>query len=196
MRSNLSETIADRPKGRAVWRDGNSGGALIPRFHGGCEIFFEPFSAVKRLNHRLIQMNFMTNKILTLALASTFSLAALSVTGADKVDISKLPPALEKKGVTYDKDIKPLFEKNCFKCHGEEKQKGKLRLDSLAATLKGGEEGEILKKGDSAASPIVIAVARLDEDLEMPPAKKDGSPVALSKEEVGLIRAWIDQGAR
>ena len=114
----------------------------------------------------------MRNQIIAVALATTFSLAITSAIAADKVDITKLPPASDKKEVTYEKDIKPIFEKNCFKCHGEEKQKGKLRLDSLAATLKGGEEGEILKKGDSANSSIVHAVARLDEDTQMPPAKK------------------------
>jgi len=138
----------------------------------------------------------MTNQFLTLAIASTFSLAIVTASAADKVDTSKIPPASDKKGVTYAKDIKPILEKNCFKCHGEEKQKGDLRLDSLEATLKPGEYGAIVKKGDSANSKIVHAIARLDEDEGMPPAKKDGSPVALSKEDIGLIRAWIDQGAK
>ena len=56
----------------------------------------------------------------------------LSVIGAD-IDISKLPAPSAKKDLTYAKDIKPLFEKSCFKCHGSEKQKGKLRLDSIEA---------------------------------------------------------------
>ncbi len=47
-----------------------------------------------------------------------------------KVDTSKLPPASTKQGVTYAADMKPIFEKSCIKCHGSEKQKGKLRLDS------------------------------------------------------------------
>ena len=86
-----------------------------------------------------------------------------------------------------------FIEKSCFKCHGAEKQKGKLRLDSLEAALKGGEDGKILTAGKSADSPIVQSVARLDDDSAMPPADK-GKP--LTKEEVGLIRAWIDQGAK
>lgn len=138
----------------------------------------------------------MSNKILTFALASGVSLALFTATAADKVDTSKLPPASEKKDVTYDKDIKPIFEKTCFKCHGEEKQKGKLRVDSAAAILKGGEDGEVIIKGKSAESPLVHAIARLDEDEAMPPAKKDGTVNALSKEDVGLVRAWIDQGAK
>ena len=140
----------------------------------------------------------MTNKFFTLALVSSFSLAVLSATAADKVDTSKLPPASDKKGVTYAKDIKPIFENACFKCHGEEKQKSKLRLDSLAATLKGGENGPNVIPGKSADSQLVHSVARImpEDDENMPPKKKDGTISALSKEQVGLIRAWIDQGAK
>lgn len=136
----------------------------------------------------------MTNKLSTLALAAGFSLAVFTSVAA--VDTSKIPPASDKKGVTFEKDIKPIFDKQCTKCHGEEKQKGKLRLDSLAAALKGGEDGEVIIKGKSAESPLVQAIARLDEDEAMPPAKKDGSVDAVSKENIGLIRAWIDQGAK
>jgi mono/diheme cytochrome c family protein len=132
------------------------------------------------------------NQIMAMKSSVLFLSMVAGALAAD-VDISKLPPASDKKGVTYDKDIKAIFEKSCFKCHGPEKQKGKLRLDSLAAALKGGEDGKILEPGNSAKSTIVHAVARLVEDDAMPPADK-GEP--LSKEQVGLIRAWIDQGAK
>ena len=134
----------------------------------------------------------MRTKTLTIALAS-IGLITLSAV-ADKVDPSKLPPASDKKDLTYEKDIKPIFEKSCFKCHGPEKQKSKLRLDSAEAALKGGENGPDIIKGKSAESPLVHSVARvLDEDENMPPEGK-GEP--LSKEQVGLIRGWIDQGAK
>ena len=129
----------------------------------------------------------------TLPLFALLAASALAVHAAAKVDTSKLPPASTKTGVTYAADIKPIFEKSCFKCHGAEKQKGKLRLDSLEATLKGGDNGKILEPGKSAESTLVHSVARLDEDDAMPPADK-GEP--LTKEQVGLIRAWIDQGAK
>ena len=144
----------------------------------------------------------MKYKLLTFAIASSLSVVILARAeekkDAPKVDISKLPPASDKKNVTYEKDIKPIFEKACFKCHGEEKQKSKLRVDSLAATLKGGENGPNVIPGKSAESHLVHAVARIlpEEDEHMPPKKKDGTIAALSKEEVGLIRAWIDQGAK
>jgi cytochrome c5 len=129
------------------------------------------------------------NRLLAIAAAAA---TALPLVAAD-IDASKLPPASDKKGVTFAKDIQPLFERSCYKCHGAEKQKGKLRLDSLEATLKGGENGASIEKGNSAKSALVASVARLVEDEAMPP---EGKGQAFSKEEVGLLRAWIDQGAK
>ena len=118
--------------------------------------------------------------------------AAASLSAAD-VDVSKLPAASTKTGLSFDKDIKPIFDKSCIKCHGAEKQKGKLRLDTLEATLKGGENGESVVKGNSAKSPLVHTIARLDPDAAIPP---DGKGDPLSKEQIGIVRAWIDQGAK
>lgn len=127
-----------------------------------------------------------------LTFASIGLVVALSALAAD-IDVSKLPPPSTKTGLTFEKDIKPLFEKSCVKCHGAEKQKGKLRLDTLEATLKGGENGESVVKGNSAKSSLVHTIARLDEDSAMPP---DGKGEPLTKEQVGIVRAWIDQGAK
>lgn len=131
-----------------------------------------------------------------LVLVVTFAAAALAAK-PDQPDVTKLPPALIKAGVTYEKDIKPLFSENCFKCHGAEKHKGKLRLDSLDAAMKSGENAPNIIAGTSAKSPLVWAIARIgDEDDAMPPTPKTGKAKELTKEQVGLIRAWIDQGAK
>jgi mono/diheme cytochrome c family protein len=120
-------------------------------------------------------------------------LTAASLRAAD-VDVTKLPPASSKTGITFSTDIKPIFEKSCFKCHGPEKQKGKLRVDSLEAVLKGGENGPSVVAKDLAKSPLIASVAQIgDKDDFMPPEGK-GDP--LTKEQVGLIRAWIEQGAK
>lgn len=108
-------------------------------------------------------------------------------------DLTKLPPAAAKKGVTYAKDIRPIFEKSCFGCHGPEKQKGDLRVDSLEAVLKGGEHGKVVVPGKVDKSPLLWSVARLDEDTAMPP---EGKADPLTKEQVALVRAWIEQGAK
>ena len=114
-----------------------------------------------------------------------------------EVDVSKIPPASDKKGVTYATDIKPILDKSCIKCHGPEKQKGKLRLDTLDAVLKGGEDGKVVEPGKSAESILVHNVAHVgDEDLFMPPPDNKDKIPPLTKEQIGLIRAWIDQGAK
>jgi hypothetical protein len=115
------------------------------------------------------------------------------------IDVSKLPPVSSKTGVTYDTDIKPIFEKSCFPCHNAKnpKPKGGLRLDSLAAVLKGGEDGPAIVVGNSAKSALVANVAHLgDEDDYMPPPKNRAHLGPLTSEQIGLIRAWIDQGAK
>src|SRR5436309_14380694 len=117
----------------------------------------------------------MITKALTLGLISGF--VAVGYAADKPVDISKLPPASDKKGVTYAKDIKPIFDKSCIKCHGSEKQKAKLRLDTLSVALKGSENGKILETGESAKSKIVHNVARIgDEDVWLPPVDK-GDPL-------------------
>ena len=135
--------------------------------------------------------------------AAAFCLFAVSLMGAEKDkkkaewDAAKLPPASDKKGLTFEKDIKPLLEKSCVKCHSGEKPKSKYRMDSLASVIKGGESGDAaIIPGNSAKSPMVAYVSELVEDMEMPPSDKRDKYPALTKEQIGLIRAWIDQGAK
>lgn len=117
----------------------------------------------------------------------------LTAVQAGDVDVTKLPPPATKKNITFAKDIKPLFERSCFKCHGEEKQKGELRVDSVEAIKKGSEYGEVIVVGDGAKSGLLHVMAGLVEDTMMPP---EGKADPLTKEELGLVRAWIDQGAK
>ncbi|HTI97780.1 MAG TPA: c-type cytochrome domain-containing protein [Dongiaceae bacterium] len=124
-----------------------------------------------------------------LVLASPLGL--LVCQGADAVDVSRLPPAANRS-VVFDADIKPILAENCLRCHGPEKPKSHFRLTDRAAALAGGEEGVDLLPGNSAASPLIHYVARLVPDMEMPPPNH-GTP--LTAEQIGLLRAWIDQGA-
>jgi len=164
---------------------------------------------------------------------------------ANEVDLSKLPPASDKKEVTYAKDIQPLLQASCFRCHGSERPKAGLRLDSLEGVLKGSKDGKVILPGNSKESQLVLAVSQIDEDSAMPPKFKPGRghgggggpggpggpppggqapnngagaggpppggpggppgggmrgfgppPKPLTAEQVGLVRAWIDQGAK
>ncbi len=133
-------------------------------------------------------------KIRAAALAVTFTaIQSLAIAG----DLAQLPPAATQAGITYAKDIKPIFEQSCVRCHGAEKQKGDLRFDSLDAALKGGEDGPVVVPGDSAKSQLVISVARIDPESAMPPSRDGSVPKgALTADQVSLIRGWIDQGAK
>lgn len=123
---------------------------------------------------------------------------SLTAWAAEQADLSKLPPPAEKKGVTYEKDIKPIFEKSCVKCHSGEKAKAKLHLDSLEGALKGNKDGKVIEPGDSTKSVLVLAAGQAlkDEDEWMPPPDNKAKIGPLTKEEVSLLRAWVDQGAK
>lgn len=143
----------------------------------------------------------MMNRSLN-ALVATLSLAIVTAVAADKgkkpaVDASKLPPVSTKSNVTYAADIKPMFEKSCVRCHGEQKPKAHLRLDSLEGIQKGSEDGKVVIPGDSAGSVLVHNISHLgDPDDYMPPPHNKAGIGPLSNDQIGVVRAWIDQGAK
>ena len=180
-----------------------------------------------------------------LIIAAGIAAARLS---AAPVDWSKLPPPSTQTGVTFEKDIAPMLKESCVRCHGVNRPKAQLRLDSLEGVLKGAKDGPVVTAGDSANSLLVKAVSQLDPQTAMPPKPRarrgpggpqgtnapampppggpggpegggpppmDGGqgpggpggpgpggqpkfPPAkpLTADQVGLIRAWIDQGAK
>ncbi len=120
-----------------------------------------------------------------LAACSSPSLPAAEAT------VSKLPPPAAGK-IDFTRDVQPLFADHCYSCHGPQKQESALRLDQKQRAFKGGETfgAAAIVPGKSAASVLVQAVAHAHADLKMP---KKGDP--LTAKQVGLLRAWIDQGA-
>ncbi len=131
-------------------------------------------------------------KLTALTLAAAFGVAAIA-----SADDAKLPPASTKTGLTFATDIKPIFDASCLKCHDstKPKQAAKLSLDTLEGTLKGSRDGKIVIVGDSAHSDLVLSVAHIGDDPDsFMPKGKGAKP--LTPEQIGLIRAWIDQGAK
>ena len=100
-----------------------------------------------------------------------------------------LPPAADVK-VDFAKDIGPLLENRCLGCHSAQLQSNGLRVDSREALLTGGYTGPAIRPGDSAGSKLIHLVAGLEKGIVMP---LDGD--RLTAEQIGLLRAWIDQGA-
>jgi mono/diheme cytochrome c family protein len=120
--------------------------------------------------------------------AGSYAAEALKDEPADQTD-SQLPkPATVE--IDFARDIKPIFQEACFKCHGPNQEKGGFSLATKARALEGGDEGSDILAGNSAASLLVQRIASQDEESAMPPEGK-----RLSAWQVGLIRAWIDQGA-
>ena len=122
-------------------------------------------------------------------LALTFVLVL--ATHATPLDPAPLPPAATQT-VDFAREVKPLFESACVNCHGPEMTRSGFRLDSRAHALAGGHNGVGIIPGDSAQSPLLHYVAGVAPDMQMPPKGK-GEP--FTADEVGLLRAWIDQGA-
>ena len=121
--------------------------------------------------------------------AVIFFSVSLSDSHAADLNFSKIPPAANHK-VDFEKEIQPIFSEHCYQCHGAKKQEASLRWDKKTMALQGGESGPAIVPGKSADSLMIQAVAHLRDDLKMP---KKGEP--LSVEQIGLLRAWIDQGA-
>jgi mono/diheme cytochrome c family protein len=105
-------------------------------------------------------------------------------------EIAGLPPAATHP-VDFGREIKPILEASCVKCHGRGRDKGDFNLDSLQNLLTGGESGPAIVPGASTESILIELVAGVDPEYVMPQKGKRLTPA-----EVGLLRAWIDQGAK
>ena len=134
-------------------------------------------------------------KFTAISLAAAFGFAVAVSADDMKTAAPTLPPVATKTGVAYTTDIKPIFDAACVKCHdGTKKPRAGLALDTLAGTLKGSKDGKVVVAGDSAKSDLVLSVAHIGDPDTFMPKGKNAKP--LTPEQIGLIRAWIDQGAK
>jgi cytochrome c553 len=98
-------------------------------------------------------------------------------------------PAEKNHDLFFEARVRPLLIDNCLKCHGAEKQKGGLRLDSHAGLLKGGKKGLVFDPAKPESSRLMTAVSYKDPDLQMPPDDQ------LSDEQVRVLNEWMAMGA-
>ncbi|HEX4132400.1 MAG TPA: DUF1553 domain-containing protein [Pirellulales bacterium] len=87
----------------------------------------------------------------------------------------------------FEEQVRPILAEHCWKCHGSQKQKGGLRLDSRPAALHGGESGPAIVPGKSAESLLIEAINYAS--FEMPPSGK------LADEQIATLTRWIELGA-
>ena len=88
----------------------------------------------------------------------------------------------------FEKQVRPVLAQSCFKCHGEFKQEGGLRLDSRESVLKGADSGAVVEPGDPEKSSLVEAIRYLG-DFKMPPKGK------LPDDQIAALTEWVRRGA-
>lgn len=103
---------------------------------------------------------------------------------------AKLPPAASGT-VDFKRDVQPIIEKSCVKCHGRGRDKGGFVVDTRESILKGGDSGPAVIEGKSKESLLIELVSGIDPDNVMP-----DKGTKLTAKEVGVLRAWIDQGVK
>ncbi len=108
---------------------------------------------------------------------------------AAKAEAEKYAAIKEPK---FDKDILPVIQKSCSECHGKDKQKGKLRLDSFAELQKGADGEPVVTAGKAGESSFLVRISLPDSDDERMPPKGN----RLSDSVNALIKRWIEQGAK
>lgn len=90
------------------------------------------------------------------------------------------------ENVSYSRDIYPLVERRCIKCHGGDFPSEGLSMDSYESLMSGSQNGLVIVAGDANNSLIIEMI----ESGEMPKRGQD-----LTVEQINLIRQWIDEGA-
>ena len=93
--------------------------------------------------------------------------------------------------IDYSSQVKPILKARCYACHGALKQKMGLRLDTGSLVRRGGDSGPAVESGHADESLLIDRVSETEDRLRMPP---EGP--ALSAEQIRILRAWVDQGAK
>ena len=119
------------------------------------------------------------------------SFSAFNRKTAPPTPLSSPPTNLLAEPV-YSTAIQPVFDKYCVSCHGPQKQKAKLRLDSHENLIKGSENGAVVEASASDRSPLIQRLMLSDsEDDHMPPV---GKPQP-SQDQIALLKWWVEAGA-
>src|SRR5437867_3882024 len=118
---------------------------------------------------------FVNSLVAGMLTAVSFHSVAADTDVKKKADLTLVDgrPAATAVAGTFIRDIKPILELHCVKCHGPERPKGGLRLDTLAGAIKGGDNGTVLVPGKIAMSKLYTStVLAPDADDVMPPKKE------------------------
>lgn len=103
--------------------------------------------------------------------------------------------ACGQRDVSYKADVAPIIAKHCVECHkpdGKGYEKSGQDMSSYDALMKGTEFGPTIKPKDSFDSPLVMMIeGRVDPSIKMPHGRDP-----IPKEQIEIVKLWIDQGAK
>jgi mono/diheme cytochrome c family protein len=92
----------------------------------------------------------------------------------------------------YTQKVQPIFQANCYRCHGAPNHRGGLQLDNKAGLLKGGKDGAVLVPGHPEQSLLISLIRHegpADDPMPMPPKGK------ISDDDIAIVTAWVKAGA-
>ena len=118
--------------------------------------------------------------------------ALVAIILCSRAAVPNAPLAAQSAGqpTDYARDVRPIFRRHCYECHGPDRSRAELRLDRKDRALAGGVSGAVIKPGDSEHSRLVHRIAGLGDEPRMPRGRDP-----LDAADIAVIRAWIDQGA-
>src|SRR5688572_27274371 len=133
----------------------------------------------------------------SLSLLLAFAAAALAAEPEPTKDLQPISIAQMKRSdsVDFEREVLPVLKDNCLACHNQTKAKADLILETPQTILKGGESGPAVVPGKSAESLLLKLAAHQAKPL-MPPRENKVAASNLMPEQLGLLKSWIDQGAR
>ncbi|RLS47716.1 MAG: hypothetical protein DWH87_06490 [Planctomycetota bacterium] len=132
---------------------------------------------------------------LTRLLAALLLVVATLVGGPALAEPIAVDDVKRDEPVMFERDILPILRRNCLACHSRSERQGDLVMETRAEILAGGDTGPAIvpEKGEES---LLLTLAAHRREPVMPPAENDVAAVALTPAELGLLRLWIDQGAR
>jgi mono/diheme cytochrome c family protein len=130
------------------------------------------------------------NRLAGLSLACFLAaLVGWNAAAQDKDGGPKSQPPTEEQLKFYETKVRPVFVEHCYKCHGPDKHRGGLRLDSANALMTGGDTGPAIVPGHPEKSLLIKAINHEDPQLKMPEGGK------LTKEQIADVTRWVKMGA-
>jgi hypothetical protein len=179
----------------AILRGGASGPAIVPGNSSGSLLVKRILGATDAPRMPIgqpplssAQVNLIRRWIDTASIRKGAGAHTASTPEPSTPAVSTTAPSAAASGV-FASEVRPLLASRCYRCHGPDLQQNGLRLDSLAAVLKGSDSGPVVIPGESAKSRLVRRLLSQER-----PAMPYGGP-PLDSSQIAAIRKWIDAGA-